>query len=228
LLTILSSQVALPTLAQGAVPDQDALLPPEVVPMDSAGANNFAASAPAQATNYASSGNYAPYNNNGSNGMGSPNGMSPAQNSAAFNPTEMQSAQQWRKAAYDSMMNNPNAQPAYTPHKQKGNHMANNQMGQPSQMGQSGWMGGGSQQVSPPPQTQTLSGAVQQPQTQPYNNGKKSVLTGLSHAVSMGTLFGGGMLLGSAMSGRWGMNPYSAMMVGVPLTNYALRGGFSH
>jgi hypothetical protein len=215
LLTALVGQAAFcmpQAFAQGISPDQDSLLPPEVVPLDAAGNNNFAA-APTQMT---------------------PAGTSsmPSSSAPAFNPGEMQTAQQWRKAAFDSMTNNPNVTPAFT-----NNNPAlmsqQGQMGQmPGQMGQNGapgigqspWMNAQGQPMTGAAQTQTLSGAVAQQPNQNPNGKKGSKLNGVSHTLSMMTMFGGGMLMGSLMSGRMAINPMSTGLMGVGLSNYALRG----
>ena len=198
--------------AQGVSPDQDSLLPPEVVPLDAAGGGNFAASSmPAQ------------------NSFTAPSSFQPAQ-APAFNPADMQTAQQWRKAAFDSMTNNPNAQPIYAPQANPQLTSMQGQMGQmpgqnsPSGLGQSPWMNANGQPMMGATQTQTLSGQVAQQPNQNPNGKKGSKLNGIGHAVSMASMFGGGMLMGSMMSGRYYVNPMSAGLMGVGLTNYAMRG----
>jgi hypothetical protein len=216
LLTALVGQVAFcmpQAFAQGISPDQDSLLPPEVVPLDAAGNNNFAA-APAQ-------------------GMAPAVGNSmPSSSAPAFNPGEMQTAQQWRKAAFDSMQNNPNVTPAFS-HQNPALMSQQGQMGQmPGQMGQNGtpglgqspWMNAQGQPMTGAAQTQTLSGAVAQQPNQNPNGKKGSKLNGISHSIGLVSLFGGGMLMGSLLSGRAAINPMSTGLMGVGLSNYALRG----
>ena len=198
--------------AQGISPDQDSLLPPEVVPLDAAGGNNFANSMPAQ------------------NNFNAPSNFQAAQSAPQFNPAEMQTPQEWRKAAFDSMTNNANAQPIYAPQANPQLMPMQGQMGQmpgnnPSGLGQSPWMNANGQPMaSAPAQSQTLSGQVAQQPNQNPNGKKGSKLTGISHAVGMASLFGGGMLMGSLMSGRMYVNPMSTGLMGVGLTNYAMRG----
>jgi len=199
--------------AQGISPDQDSLLPPEVVPLDAAGSNNFAA-APGQ--------NMAPAANAGS---------MPASNAPAYNPGEMQTAQQWRKDAFNSMMNNPNAQPSFSQSSpalvaqqgQMGQMPGQGQNGAPG-LGQSPWMSPSGQPMTGPAQTQTLSGAVAQQPNQNPNGKKGSKLNGVSHTLGMMSMFGGGLLMGSLMSGRMAINPMSTGLMGVGMSNYALRG----
>jgi hypothetical protein len=198
-------------LAQGVSPDQDSLLPPEVVPLDAAGGSNFASNGTL-----------------GQSPLQTPGGMSSAQQSApAFNPADMQTAQQWRKAAFDSLTNNPNAQPNFAPQQNPQLMPMQGQMGQmPGQPGQPGqpWMNSNGQPMMGAAQTQTLSGAVaQQPAQQQKGTGKSSKLSGASHALGMVSLFGGGMLMGSLMSGRMYINPMSTGMMGLGMTNYAMR-----
>lgn len=198
--------------AQGISPDQDSLLPPEVVPLDAVGGSNFANSMPAQ------------------NNFSAPSNFQSAQSAPAFNPAEMQTPQQWRQAAFDSMTNNANAQPIYAPQTNPQLMPMQGQMGQmpgqnnPSGLGQSPWMNANGQPMMGATQSQTLSGQVAQQPNQNPNGKKGSKLTGISHAVGMASLFGGGLLLGSLLSGRVAVNPMSAGLVGVGVTNYAVRG----
>ncbi len=164
--TLIISPVA---QAQGLGPDQDSLLPPEVVPLDAAGGANMQASQQQamqsqQSSQMASS---APGMNNAPSQM----------------PQQMQTPAEWRKAAYDSMMNNPNAQPIFAPQQQAqmgqvpGQPGAN---GQPA-VGQSGWQNGNGQAMATATQSQTLSGQVQQPN---YNKkGGNSKLSGVAHTA---------------------------------------------
>jgi hypothetical protein len=217
LLTVMVGQVVFvpQAFAQGVSPDQDSLLPPEVVPLDAAGGSSFASNGTL-----------------GQSALQAPNSYAPAQQSApAFNPADMQSAQQWRKAAFDSMTNNANAQPMYAPQQNPQLMSMQGQMGQmpgqngqPAQLGQSPWMNSSGQPMMGAAQSQTLSGAVaQQPAQVQKGTGKSSKLSGISHAVGMASLFGGGMLMGSLMSGRMYINPMSAGMMGLGYSNYAMR-----
>ncbi|HEY9733347.1 MAG TPA: hypothetical protein V6C89_15620 [Drouetiella sp.] len=200
--------------AQGVSPDQDSLLPPEVVPLDAAGGSNFASNGTL-----------------GQSPLQTPGSFASSQQSApAFNPADMQSAQQWRKAAFDSLTNNPNAQPVYAPQQNPQLMSMQGQMGQmpgqqPGQPGQP-WMNSSGQPMMGAAQTQTLSGAVaQQPAQVQKGTGKTAnKLSGISHAVGMASLFGGGMLMGSLMSGRMYVNPMSTSLMGIGMANYAMRG----
>jgi len=199
--------------AQGISPDQDSLLPPEVVPLDAAGGNNFAASSMSAQSNYSAPGSYS---------------STPQQSAPAYNPADMQTAQQWRKAAFNSMTNNPNAQPVYAPQGNPQLMSMQGQMGQmpnqPGGLGQSPWMNASGQPLLGANQTQTLSGAVQRQPNQNPSGKTGNKLSGISHAIGMASLFGGGMLMGSLMSGRMAINPMSTGLMGVGLTNYAMRG----
>lgn len=200
--------------AQGLSPDQDSLLPPEVVPLDAQGGNNFAA-APGQGMAPAA------------------NASMPASSTPAYNPADMQTAQEWRKSAFNSMMNNPNATPAFAqsapPLMAQQGQMAQmpgqmqGQNGAPG-LGQSPWMNSNGQPLTGANQTQTLSGAVAQQPNQNQNGKKGSKLNGVSHTLSMMSMFGGGMIMGSLMSGRMAINPMSTGLMGVGMSNYALRG----
>jgi hypothetical protein len=140
----------------------------------------------------------------------------------------MQTSQEWRKAAFNSMMNNPNAQPIYAPQANPQLVSMQGQMGQmpnqPSGLGQSPWMNTSGQPMMGANQTQTLSGGVQQQPIKNQNGRKINKLAGISHTIGMVSLFGGGMLMGSLMSGRMAINPMSTGLMGVGLTNYAMRG----
>jgi hypothetical protein len=138
-------------------------------------------------------------------------------------PQEMQSSQEWRKAAYNSLMNNPNAQPVFANQQAQ---MANSPPGmsaaQQPTMGQSGWTGANGQPMPPAYQSQTLSGQVQQQPT--YKKGSTSKLSGLAHAASMATMFGSGAMVGALMMSRSpGYGIYSSGMMGASLVNYGLR-----
>jgi hypothetical protein len=224
LLASVIGQVALfsPSVyAQGLSPDQDSLLPPEVVPLDASG--GVTPPSPSLQSNFSQPNNFA---------------SAPSQAAQAFNPADMQTAQQWRQQAFNSMMNNPNAQPAFAPQTNPQLMAMQGQNGQPGQnpaqmnnqpngqangLGQSPWMNANGQPMLGANQSQTLSGAVQQPNQSP--TGKSgSKLSSVSHAVGMMSLFGGGMLMGSLMSGRMAINPMSTGLMGVGMTNYMWRG----
>jgi hypothetical protein len=198
--------------AQGLGPDQDSLLPPEVVPLDSNGGASMQAS---QQQAMQAGQQQAQH-------MGSFN--SPAMSNAPQAPVQqMQTPAEWRKAAYDSMMNNPNAQPVFAPQQAQMGQMPGQPgaNGQP-QVGQSGWQGGNGQAMATSTQSQTLSGQVQQPN---YNKkGGNSKLSGLAHTASMATMVGGGVLMGALMMRRapaYGV--YSSGMMGASLLNYGMR-----
>lgn len=210
--------------AQGLGPDQDSLLPPEVVPLDATGGASMQASQQ-QAMQAAQPAAQQMGSYNPNNMSSAPNQQMPAQ--------EMQTPAEWRKAAYDSMMNNPNAQPVFAPQQAQTGQMPG-QPGQPGmmagqpgangqpQLGQSGWQGGNGQAMATATQRQTLSGQAQQ---QNYNKkGGNSKLSGLAHTASMATMLGGGILMGALMFRRapaYGV--YSSGMAGASLLNYGLR-----
>jgi hypothetical protein len=200
-------------ILQGLGPDQDSLLPPEVVPMDSTAAANYQASQsqPAQMNPYsapAAAANHA---------------MSQAPTAAAAAPAAaMQSSQEWRKAAFDSLMNNPSAQPAFGT--QQPQMAANN--GSQAGMGQSGWTGANGQPMQAPAQSQTLSGQTQQ-QSYPKKNSGPSKIAGVAHMASMATMFGSGALTGALMTrGSSPMGFYGPGLMGASMMNYGLRSGF--
>jgi len=195
--------------AQGIGPDQDSLLPPEVVPLDPSAIK----AVPSQS--------YSPTASNF--GSQSVPGMSNGNEPAA--PT--QSAQDFRKAAFDQLYgqtpihpqtNNPNLQ------------MMQGQMGQmpgqmPGQPNQSQF--GGSNPGTPgmvadnpePTQSQTLSGGIKTQSGQ-----KPSKLAKLEHNVGLVTSFGAAGMTG--MSSGAGM--YSLGLMGVSLLNMGMRNAFTH
>jgi hypothetical protein len=205
--------------AQGLGPDQDSLLPPEVVPLDA----NGGASMQASQQQAMQAGQQQAQRMGSFNAPASFN--SPAMSNAPQAPVQqMQTPAEWRKAAYDSMMNNPNAQPIFAPQQQAqmgqmpGQPGAN---GQPA-VGQSGWQSGNGQAMATSTQSQTLSGQVQQPN---YNKkGGPSKLSGLAHTASMATMVGSGVLMGALMMRRSpGYGIYSSGMMGASMLNYGMR-----
>ncbi len=226
LLTTLAGQslIYIPAAqAQSASPSQDSLLPPEVVPLD---ANAGAAMQAAQ-----------------TNSFNAPAvSAQPAQQPAQLPPQEMQTSQEWRKAAYASLMNNPNAQPIANQQAQMAppqmanqapgmqapgmNPNMNNAPQQAGQLGQSGWMGGNGQPTPAANQSQTLTGQVQQQPTNKKNSTSK--LTGLAHAASMAAMFGSGAMVGALMMSRSpAYGAYSTGMFGGSLINYGARVPYS-
>jgi hypothetical protein len=194
-------------IVQGLGPDQDSLLPPEVVPMDStAGANYQASQQQAAQMNPAVVDSHA---------------MSQAPAAAA--PAQaMQSSQEWRKAAFDSLMNNPSAQPVFGTQQPQMAAMNGSQAG----VGQSGWTGANGQPMQAPAQSQTLSGQAQQ-QSFPKKNSGPSKLASVAHMASMATMFGSGALTGALMTRSYSpLGFYGPGLMGASMMNYGLRNGF--
>jgi hypothetical protein len=199
--------------AQGVGPDQDSLLPPEVVPLDPSAISRTSAAPNNQASNF-----------------GSAPGLS---NGSSQPPEPTQSAQDFRKAYFDSLNQAPIRQLTNNPNLQ----MMQGQMGQfppsqqpnqpnslnPSQFG-SNAPGSAPGLVASDPgqtmQTQTLSGGVKD---QTANN-KPSKLAKAQHTLGLATSFGAAGM--SGMSSGAGM--YSLGLMGVSLMNMGLRSSLSH
>jgi hypothetical protein len=209
-LAVLGAVIICPAVnAQGVEPDQDSLLPPEVVPLDPSAAGRMVQpSQPGQGQNFGSA-------------PGLSNASVPTSNASDF-----------RKAAFDSLMgqpvqmpvnNNPNLQSMQGQMGQMPS--APNQFGnQPNQFGNQ--FGGG---ATPglvannpvPTQSQTLSGGVKSPEV-----GKPSKLGGFKHSLGLATSFGGGIMTGVLMSRGNPMSLYSTGLMGVGLMNYGMRNSF--
>ncbi|MFN8554946.1 MAG: hypothetical protein U0103_26040 [Candidatus Obscuribacterales bacterium] len=211
--------------AQGMGPDQESLLPPEVVPLDPQVATKMTQSqAATRAMGDSIDTQSAPglVSNGGSNNV-----------PAGLPLSTGQSAQDFRQAAFNSLMGQPvtPAAPPVNPNLQ----MMQAQMGQApgmtqplsGQTGQSAWVtpgltpSGMSGQSTGGTQSQTLSGGVKNPEI-----GRPSKLAKLSHGVGLATMLGSGVLVGAAMS----RNPaamYSTGLFGLGMANYALRNGLS-
>jgi hypothetical protein len=210
-LLVVSAMIISPAAvsAQGVGPDQDSLLPPEVVPLDPSAISKMA---PSQSNSPASN-------------FGSVPGLSNSSEPVA--PT--QSAQDFRKSMFDKLM----GQPPVTPQISNPNLQSmQGQMGQmpsaqqPNQFGQFGAPanspGSGPGMIADNPgrtQSQTLSGGVKSP-----NTNKPSKLAGLSHTLGTATAFGAAGLSGA--SSPQGL--YSLGLMGVSLINVGLRGGLTH
>jgi hypothetical protein len=211
------------SIAFGAVPanaqdnslsvDQDSLLPPEVVPLDPAAATRMSQSqAQSRAANMAS----------GSQSASSVPGMQPLTPPGG----DMQTAQDFRKSMFNSLYNQGTLAPQNA---QQGtqNQMANNQQfstpgnlqQQQPQMGQSQWMG-----ANGAPQTQTLTGAVKQP-----NRQGNSKFNGVKHALGLTAGLGGGLMVGALMfrNGASGSAAGLGMgLMGASMLNYGMRNAF--
>lgn len=202
--------------ANGLSPEQDSLLPPDVIPI-----NAGAASAPQSASvesaprQIMSNGNNSTATATNSNGF-----LAPGSASAA----ELQSAQQWQKAA-ESLA--PNSAGASMPFPQSG---ANQQMTAPgmapnmvpgmmqpqaANVNQSPWMNSNGQPMQPSQampqqqaaQSQTLSGTVRvQNPASPARNGG-STLAAISRVVSSTGMMATGVLLGSLLTRK--TSPYA-------------------
>lgn len=232
---------ASPALAQeSAGVEQDYLLPPEVVPMDSATANSMTASQALQRTQQASSA--------GAGSDGSVPGL-------VGDTPSYQSAQDFRKQMFNSLYNQAPAQwgnnnqvlpnqyggqnPGQSLGQYPGQYPGANQM--PSYQGQVPGLMPQAQQgqevhpmmITSMPQTaqanapqyqgqgQTLTGA---PKSQPVRRDirRRGFTNVLNSATSMGT----GFILGAAL-GRGGINPlYSAGMYGLGMNGIGNRNAF--
>jgi len=207
-------------------PEQESLLPPEVVPLDSVVAQRMTQ---AQAQSRAVGMDAMPQ----AQGQGFVPGMAGQQ---------MQTAQDFRRAAFDSLMGQQNAQPrqGFGQGMPGQNGFMNNQPLDPNALGQSplmsnnggnpqlsqsGWMQPGQSPamvnngISTNPQSQMLSGSVRQKQ---YRRDIKRA--GLSNAFSALAGFGSGMMLGSMVR-----NPNSGFglgMMGLGMTGFGTRNGF--
>ncbi|HEY9714957.1 MAG TPA: hypothetical protein V6C72_15925 [Chroococcales cyanobacterium] len=202
-------QLNIQACAQGASPDQDSLLPPEVVPLDPAAANQLA-------------------NSEAQSRQAGLNPVNYGAPSAPEAPPETQSAQDFRKSAFNSLYgqgNIPVAQPQVNPNLQAMQGQMGQMPGQqpgtfqaPGQM--AGFNPGLMAQNAGGMQTQTLSGSVATPQTQT----KPSSVGKAYHAVSVATNLGGLGLM-SAMMSRNPQSMFGLGLMGVGLLNYGMRGG---
>jgi hypothetical protein len=202
--------------AQGS--DQD-LLPPEVVPLDPAAASQLSQSqAQARSAQMSTPDATAP-------------GLSDGGNNYAMNSSEQgMTAQQFRKAAFDSLMGQSQAMPQsqmpqYNPSMQPQMVSQNNQMGQSPWMQpgqQSGQMAGQpANQLAnqAPSQPQTLSGGVNQ------NVKQTSGLAGVNHLASMVTMLGVGTMFG-LFAHPSPYTYYNTGFTGLGLMNYGLHSGW--
>jgi hypothetical protein len=197
--------------AAGLGLDQDSLLPPEVVPLDPSVASRMSQS---QAQSRAADMNASAPGL--SNTPGLSNG-SPGQAPAAPGMT----AQEFRKAAFDSLYNQGTLPPSAL-NQNPSLQAMQGQMGQMpgqnpmnGQLHQSTWSGQGV------PQQQTLTGSVSQPK---QNNKLKKV----SHVLNTATALGGGVLVGALMF-RGASSPSAALgmgLLGAGVLNYGLRNAF--
>jgi hypothetical protein len=211
--------------AQGMGPDQESLLPPEVVPLDPQVANKMTQS---QAATRAIGNNFDTQSAPGLVQGGGNNTSVPA----GLPLSTGQTPQEFRQAAFNSLMGQPVAQaaPQVNPNLQS----MQGQMGQApgmnssmnGQVGQSAWVTPGttpglSNQASGGMQSQTLSGGVRNPEI-----GRPSKLSKLSHGVGLATMLGSGVMMGAVMS-RNPASLYSTGLFGLGVASYGLRNGFS-
>lgn len=206
------SQCMLPAFSQdaGLGLDQESLLPPEVIPLDPAAANKMVQSqAQARAAQMAAQPQSIP-------------GIEPLTPPAGGT----QSAQDFRKAAFDSLQGqgqfapsanqHPNMQSMQGQMGQMPNQMAN----QPNsfanaptgQISQSQWIS--------PPSSQTMAGAGAQ------KMGRGSKLKGVGHAVGLASSFGTGVFTGAMMMRSNPMTGLGLGMFGMGLANYGMRNAF--
>lgn len=211
--------------AQGMGPDQESLLPPEVVPLDPQVASKMTQS---QAASRAVGSNIDTQSAPGLVASGGSNNVP-----AGLPLSTGQSAQDFRQAAFNSLMGQQvtPAAPPVNPNLQ----MMQGQMGQApgmtqplsGQTGQSAWVTPGltstgmSGNSSGGMQSQTLSGGVKNPEI-----GRPSKLSKLSHGVGLATMLGSGIFVGAAMS-RNPASMYSTGLFGLGMANYAFRNGLS-
>jgi hypothetical protein len=148
---------------------------------------------------------------------------------------QMQSAQDFRKDMFNSFYNQGSlAQPNNPMGQQMNQGFGNQQMPgsqgfgqqQPGQLGQSGWVNGNGapEQAQPVQQKQTLTGAVQQPNTQGNKN-----FNGAKHLLGTTVGLGGGILVGALMMRNSASSPAAAMgmgLMGASLLNYGMRSAF--
>ncbi len=208
-------------------PDQESLLPPEVVPLDPQVASKMSQT---QAATRALGNNFDTQSAPGLVQAGGNTSTVPA----GLPLSTGQSAQDFRQAAFNSLMGQPVAPvaPQVNPNLQ----MMQAQMGQApgmtpqmsGQAGQSAWVtpgltapGMASNQAAGGMQSQTLSGGVKNPEI-----GRPSKLSKLSHGVGLATMIGSGVFVGAAMS-RNPSSMFSTGLFGLGLANYAMRNGFS-
>lgn len=206
-------------------PDQESLLPPEVVPLDPQVATKM--SQTQAASRAMSSTDAVP-------------GMAPGAGSnnipAGLPAAATQSPQDFRQAAFNNLMGQPvaPAAPPVNPNLQMmqaqmapGMNQAPG-MAQQGQVGQSAWVTPGLNQSGMSPnqaaggmQSQTLSGGVKNPEI-----GRPSKLSKLSHGIGLATMLGSGVVVGAAMS-RNPASLYSTGLFGLGVAQYGLRNGLS-
>ena len=230
---VLLVSLCAPALAQSSDSmDQESLLPPEVVPLDPAAASRMTQSqAQSRAANLSMP---SPSSSSSQSVPGLAGGVPP------LNQPEMQTAQEFRNQAYNSLYNQGTLAPP------SNNNVAQQQQqwngGQPGQMAQqppnlsgqqpnmaqgasngqmsqSGWMN-----ANGAPQQQTLSGGVQAP-----NKSGNNTFNGAKRVLGTAAGFGGGMLVGALMMRNSYSSPAALMGVGLlggSMMNYGLRNAF--
>jgi hypothetical protein len=239
-LTLLVSVLAcVPAFAQesgsGLGMDQESLLPPEVVPLDPSAASQMSRSQAAsrEATLGSST---------ASQSVPGLSGLQPL-----TPPSDMQSAQDFRKSMFNSLYNQgtlapnnqaPQAAPSFQGQQGQGQQgqgqqgqgqqgmMTQQPQQQSNQFGQSQQP---NQQVSQSgwmnangaPQQQTLSGGVQNPSGKPNNT-----FNTVKHVLGTATGFGGGVLTGALMMQNRASSPYAMLglgLMGASVLNYGMR-----
>ena len=209
--------------AQGlANPDTDSLLPPEVVPLEPSAASKMVQSQ-AQSRQAAMSSPYMNTTPASTPGLTTDNG-------ANNYPGGTMSAQDFRKAAFNSVMGVPQSQ---MPQQALGNPSFQGMQGQMGQMpgqyqpGQQSqpWTAPGmaDNQTASLTQSQTLSAGQKNPEV-----GKPSKLSGLAHGASLATSLGGGLMLGAMMGFRNPAGLYPLGLYGLGLGSYTMMNGLSH
>lgn len=199
--------------------EQDSLLPPEVVPLDPAAASSLVKSQE-QARNFALNSSAGTMQTT-ANGRSSINGM--------------QTAQDFRKAALNSLTNQSPIQGQFVPNAfmsgqgigslaGQGSSIANGQQAN-GQLGQSSWIRPGqdapalASSTAGASQSQTLTGGVK---NQPIRRDTKR--GGFSNAFSALAGFGSGMMLGSMV--RYPNSALGLGLFGLGASGFGIRNGF--
>lgn len=203
-------------------PDQDSLLPPEVVPLDPATANSMsqAQAANRQSSYGSASGSNAPNNNS----FATQGSFTPGLVSNGI-PQGMQSAKDARNAAFNSLYGQGNLAPMQgnMPPMQVGGGVSQNQIiGQAPMMNGSGSAPFGAPAAQPmmAPQSQTLTGGSKiQPKVRDIKR------AGVSNMISGLAGFGAGAITAGAL-----MRPANPMMglgmFGLTMTGFGVRNAF--
>lgn len=218
-LLIVGSVTSPHAIAQNLEAGEDPLLPPEVVPLDP---SVFAK--PVQSQSQSRANEMVPTESGGAPGL-------------SGNSNASISAQEYRKAAFDSLMNQDKAMPFSLPQyssqklemiqtqmENQGNNMGLSPLMTPrfdGSLAQSDSIRSGQMENFAPAYSQTLAGSVRNPVAY-----RPSRLAGFSHAVSLASLFGLSALSGVYAGRRSPYGYYGLGLMGLGLANYGFRNGF--